>query len=92
MKRKARNGGNQCEGDEGAGQAHGRTSLSAVVPIGMLLSWPVRPVTRILIEGGTASSFRRSLPVPAAEAVSSPDAAPVRLDDDLVNQDRKSVV
>lgn len=91
MKRKARNGRNQYEGDEGAGQAHGRTSLSGGS------DWDIPILTRPAGDadphrGRRPSSFRRKPPVrgneprvprPAAKAVLSADAAPVRLDDDL---------
>ena len=43
----------QYQGGEWAKQAHGRTSLSAVVSIGMPLSWPVRVGALIPIGGGT---------------------------------------
>ena len=66
--------------------------MSAAVPIGMSLSWPVRVGALIPIGGGAPSSFRRKPPVrgneprvprPAAKAVLSADTAPVGLDDDL---------
>ena len=50
----------QYQGGEGAKQTHGRTSLSAVVPIGMPQSWPVRVDALIPIGGGIPSSFGRS--------------------------------
>ena len=92
MKRKTRKGEGQCKGGKRAKQAHGRTSLSAVVPIGMPLSWPVRVGALIPIRGGPPPPLGGSplsagtsprVPRPAAKTVLSADTAPVRLDDDL---------